>query len=143
MISIIPKDHPDCFFEPRLEKLRETIEWSSDETLECVQGFHKFGKDFEKIAEQIDGKTPEMISEFYELHKARYRLDFLISLYEREQVGETYARNSRNINACDDDDEFDGDNRARESRSNAQRRDFSKSSMITRNQKKRTVDVEY
>uniref|UniRef100_A0A915DDY8 SANT domain-containing protein n=1 Tax=Ditylenchus dipsaci TaxID=166011 RepID=A0A915DDY8_9BILA len=78
--------HPHCFFIPRLASLIRGVEWSESEISTCVKGFRKHGNNFKAISSELVGKDAYDVADFYTSHQLTYRLDFMISLFERDSI---------------------------------------------------------
>lgn len=69
------RDHYECFTEPLLEERRKSVEWTTKEEEQCVQGFRKHGLSFDSIAEELGSKTESQVEQFYLLNRHRYAID--------------------------------------------------------------------
>lgn len=53
--------------------------WTAHEIALAIQGFNKYGSDFNAIAQVIGSKTENSIKSFYQYHKENYNLESLIA----------------------------------------------------------------
>uniref|UniRef100_A0A0M3J4F0 SANT domain-containing protein n=1 Tax=Anisakis simplex TaxID=6269 RepID=A0A0M3J4F0_ANISI len=70
----------DCSFtSSHYAKIRQQnlSQWTIDEELEALKGFHRFGKNFKAISELVKTKTPEMIRRFYEDKQSTFRIEYV------------------------------------------------------------------
>ncbi|KAL1464731.1 hypothetical protein WDU94_004352, partial [Cyamophila willieti] len=62
--------------------------WSDTEVILVLQGFLKYGLDFETIAEILETKTNKQVDYFYRVNKSYYDLDLLISEHNSNKKAE-------------------------------------------------------
>uniref|UniRef100_A0A8D8YWU6 REST corepressor 3 n=1 Tax=Cacopsylla melanoneura TaxID=428564 RepID=A0A8D8YWU6_9HEMI len=62
--------------------------WSDTEIILVLQGFLKYGLDFESIAEILETKTNKQVDYFYRVNKSYYDLDLLISEHNSNKKAE-------------------------------------------------------
>ncbi len=59
-------------------EMNETPVWSEHDICIVLQGFSRFGTDFEAISEVMGTKTENAIKSFYQYHKDNYNLEKLV-----------------------------------------------------------------
>jgi len=78
------------------EDQHPTEVWTPEEKLIAVKGFHRCGKDFTAIAEDLLGtKTERMVRNFYDDNRVQYRLDYLVNLHNSARNADSKSPSRR------------------------------------------------